>query len=321
MAKLSATDGAIALNNGMAPRKGDWMNKLIKLSAAVFLLLSVWAIAVSAQVRVMADDVTDTRRSDGFFSKLEVKLKIFGDGLSEAKAMRLKVSKAVDETGKDLIGEKTNEDEFEEIGSSSNESSELEVELKNPARRATAVEEISGTIELFTPRKDPAATVAIANALRLTGKPLINPALKAQGIEITLWTKEQFEAQKKIEEERMKKLAESKRKEAAAEMGEEMAAGLMKIFGGLFGAMSEMDENNIALRLDDKHSKVLSIEFEDAAGKPIRRNSRSTMGDNPQTIIFGFEQKMPATAKMKVYLMTPKSVVSVLFKVTNVPLP
>lgn len=286
------------------------------------ILLALFAclnIAAPAQVRVMADEVTDTRRSDGFFNKLEVKLKLMGDALAEAKAVRLKVNKAVDETGKDLIGEKTNDGEFKEIGS--DENPKLDVELKNPTRRATEVAEISGVIELFAPHKDPAATVTIAGALSLTGKPLTNPALRAQGVEITLWTKAQFEARKKVEEERMKKLAESKRKEAAAEMGEEMAAGLMKIFGGLFGAMSEMDENSIALRLDDKQSKVLSIEFEDAAGKPMRRNSRSTMGDNPQTIIFGFEQKLPATVKMKVYLMTPNSVVAFPFKVTNLPLP
>jgi len=287
---------------------------------SVFIVLICSAVVVPAQVRVMAGEVSDTRRSDGFFNKLEVKLKLMGDALAEAKAVRLKVNKAVDETGKDLIGEKTNDDEFEEIASS-DENPKLDVELKNPTRRATEVTEISGVIELYTPRKDPASTVTIAGALRLTGKPLVNPALRVQGVEITLWTKEQFEARKKAEEERMKKLAESKRKEAVAEMGEEMAAGLMKIFGGLFSAMSEMDENSIALRLDDKQSKVLSIEFEDAAGKPIRRNSRSTMGDNPQTIIFGFEQKLPATAKIKVYLMTPKSVVTVPFKVANVPLP
>jgi len=292
----------------------------VKLFVSIFFVLICAAGIVPAQVRVMAGEVSDTRRSDGFFNKLEVKLKLMGDALAEAKAVRLKVHKAVDETGKDLIGEKTNDDEFEEIASP-DENPKLDVELKNPTRRATEVSEISGVIELYTPRNDPTSTVTIAGALRLTGKPLVNPALRAQGVEITLWTKEQFEARKKAEEERMKKLAESKRKEAAAEMGEEMAAGLMKIFGGLFGAMSEMDENNIALRLDDKQSKVLSIEFEDAAGKPIRRNSRSTMGDNPKTIIFGFEQKLPATAKMKIYLMTPKSVVSVPFKVANVPLP
>lgn len=277
--------------------------------------------AAPAQVRVMADELSDTRRSDGFFNKLEVKLKLIGDTLAEAKAVRLKVNKAVDETGKDLIGEKTNGGGFEEIDSSSGENAKVSIELKNPTRRAAEVTEISGVIELFAPRKDPAATVTIPGALQLTGKPLVNPALRAQGVEITLWTKEQFEAQKKAEEERMKKLAESKRKEAAAEMGAEMAAGLMKIFGSLFSAMSEMDENSIALRLDDKQGKALSIEFEDATGKAIRSNGRSTMGDNPRTIIFSFERKLPPTAKLKIYLMTPKSVVSVPFKVVNLPLP
>lgn len=295
------------------------MNKVIWF----FGLCMVWACSAAlapAQVRVMVEEVSDTRRSDGFFNKLEVKLKLMGDSLAEAKGVRLKVNKAVDETGKDLIGEKTNEDELEEIGSSEG-NPKLTIELRNPMRRATEVTEISGVIELFVPRKDPAATVTIAGALAQTGKPVVHPALRAQSVEITLWTKEQFEARKKAEEERMKKLAESKRKEAAAEMGEELAAGLMKIFGGLFSAMSEMDENSIAFSLDDKQGRVLSLEFEDAAGKPIRRTGSSTMGDNPKTVIYSFEQKPPATAKLKLYLLTPKSLTTVPFKLANVPLP
>ncbi|MGE0129139.1 MAG: hypothetical protein AB7U82_13765 [Blastocatellales bacterium] len=297
------------------------MNKTIRLFAFSISVLASSAITASAQVRVMADEVSDTRRSDGFFNKLEIKLRLLGDALADAKATRVKVARAVDETGKDLISEKTNDDEFKEIGSSSESNPKIELELKNPARRATVVQEISGSIELFAPRRDPASTVTVTNALGGAGKLVVSPALRTHGIEVILWTKEQFEAQKKIEEARMRKEMESKRKEAAEKMGEEMVEGLMKIFGGLFDAMSEMDENSVAVRVDDKQSKLLAVEFESADGKKIPTQSRATMGAQPKTMIFSFEQKLPATAKMKLYLLTPKSVVAFPFKLTGVPLP
>jgi hypothetical protein len=121
------------------------MIKVLKFFTFTLFILLTSAAAVQAQVRVMADSVTDTRRSDGFFSKLEIKLKLIGDGLSDARAMRMKVARAVDETGKDLIPEKDREDKFEEIGSAGDGSPKFDLELKNPARRATVVEEISGS--------------------------------------------------------------------------------------------------------------------------------------------------------------------------------
>jgi hypothetical protein len=295
----------------------------VQPAVRVLCVLCVWiclAALAPAQVRVMADEVSDTRRSDGFFNKLEIKVKLLGDALAEARAVRLKVNRAVDATGRNLLGGKTNGGEFAEI-SSSGENPKLDIELKNPARRAVEVTEISGMLEIFSPQKDPAATVRIANALAQTGQPLAHAGLRAQGVALTLWTREQFEARKKEEEARLKQQAESKRDAATAELGEEMAAGLMKLFGGLFNVMSEMDENSIALQLDDKQSRVLAIEFEDAEGNPISRNSRSSMGDNPRTMIFGFEQKLPANAKLTLYLLTPKSLLRVPFKLANIPLP
>ena len=46
-----------------------------------------------------------------------------------------------------------------------------------------------------------------------------------------------------------------------------------------------------------------------------------SMGGQPKTMIFSFEQKLPATAKMKLYLLTSRSVVAFPFKLTGVPLP
>jgi hypothetical protein len=85
--------------------------------------------------------------------------------------------------------------------------------------------------------------------------------------------------------------------------------------------MTEMSENGIALQLTDPQKRIINVEFIDDSGKTISSQGRATMGDDPRTMIFDFEQKLPENAKLKVYLLTTGSVVKAPFKVTNVPLP
>ncbi|MGE0887546.1 MAG: hypothetical protein AB7P14_28835 [Blastocatellales bacterium] len=297
----------------------------MKLFTIAFLFIVGSGSTCLAQVRVMPADVKETRRTDGFFNKLEIELRLIGDALEQAKGIRVLVDKAVDETGKNLLNEEKQELEFKELDSDG-QSKKIDIELKNAARRAEVVSEISGTLEIFTPQKDPRSIITFPSVLKTTGKPLVNPSLKASGVEVVVWTKEQYEARRKAEEERIKKELEERRKKASQdelkeEFGDALADGLMKIFGGLFSAFSEIGENAVALQINDPQSKLISIEFESAAGKPIKRQSRMTMGSQPQTQVYEFEEKLPDTARIKVYLLTPKAVTKVPFKLTNVPLP
>lgn len=291
----------------------------------VLILLVVLSTSAIAQVRVMPAEVKETRRTDGFFNKLEIELKLIGDAMNEAKGIRVILDKAVDDTGRDLLNPEKKSDEFEDISSSFGNREKIDIEMKNASRQAATVQEISGRIELFIPKRDPKASLMFPGVLKATGKPLTSADLKAAGISITIWTKEQYEVRRKAEEARIKKEMEERKKKAAENPGDpsdEMLEGLMKIFGGLFSALTEMGENAVALQLSDKQGKLISIEFEDAAGKPISRQGRSTMGSkDDQTQILEFENKLPADARMRVYLLTPRSVVSTPFKLTNIPLP
>ncbi len=294
------------------------------LTSAIFLTFALGTTCL-AQVRVMPAEFRETRRSDGFFIKLEIELRLIGYALEQAKGIRVLVDKAVDDTGKNLINEEKRENEFKELDSD-RQNLKVDLELKNAARRAEVVQEISGTLEIFTPQKDPNASITLPGVLKTTGKTLVNPALKTSGIEIIVWTKEQYEARRKAEEEKIKKEFEERRKKASQEeqkeeFGDALADGLMKIFGGLFSAFSEMGENGIALQISDPQSKIISIEFESADGKPIKRQSRMTMGSQPQTQIYDFEEKLPDTVRIRIYQLTPRALTKVPFKLTNVPLP
>jgi len=294
------------------------------LIAAALALLAMPCVA-AAQVKVVAGDVKDTRRTDGFFSKLEIDLKFSGGPLVGAKGFRALLTRAVDDTSKSLISDKKSDIDFSEIDSD-DQVNKVGVELQNPTRKATTVKELSGTLEIFDPRKDPKAIVTLPNFQRGLGTPIVNPALKAAGIEITVWNKPIFDARKKAEEERLKKEVEAKTKKAGqtgslSDAAEAIGQGLMGIFGSLMSSFATMEENDIALSITDPQSKIVSVEFEDTTGKKINRGGRTTIGGNPKTMIIGFEAKIPPTARLRLFVLTPGSVVKTPFKLADIQLP
>jgi hypothetical protein len=290
----------------------------LALIAAVILTSTVLA-----QVKVAPGDLKESRRTDGFFNKLDVELKI--SGLASAKAVRVLVDNASDDTGKNLVGDRTASKDFKEVDSP-DEETKVEVELKNTERRATKLLEISGSIELFIPSRDPRATITLNNFQRDLGKPIANPALKAAGLEVTVWNKEMYEARKKAEEDRINKELEAKAKKAEksgdiADAAEALGQGLAAIFGSMFSSFGSMDPNDVAFYVKDPQSRLVAIEFEDAAGKKLERGSKMTIGGDPKTIIFGFEQKPPPTTRVKLFVLTPKSTTKTPFKLASIPLP
>ena len=60
--------------------------------------------AASGQdLRVSAGTIEDRRTTGKFFGGLEIELKLTGDDLADARAARVKLTKAQDESGRDLL--------------------------------------------------------------------------------------------------------------------------------------------------------------------------------------------------------------------------
>jgi hypothetical protein len=133
---------------------------------------------------VTAGTIEDRRTTGKFFGGLEIELKLTGDDLADAKAARVALKRAVDESGRDLLPEQKNGDDFQK--SSGSGAPDLKINLKNPARGASAIKEISGEIQLYTPSRDPAATVVIDRLLSRMDKPIDSAALKSQQIAVRL---------------------------------------------------------------------------------------------------------------------------------------
>jgi hypothetical protein len=156
-------------------------------------LLVAAAGLAQAEITVTVGDVSDQRSTGEFSARLEIKLLLSGAELADVKGMRLKVSSATDDTGKNLADEKIQRmfaDEFkpleEPFGAGPKKKGEFEaaIDLTNPERAAKTVK-LSGKLELMSPKADPTSVVT-ASLAKDAGKPLTNPAMKAAGVEITL---------------------------------------------------------------------------------------------------------------------------------------
>jgi len=236
-------------------------------------------------------------------------MKLFGDSLSDAKSMRAVVKTAVDDTGRNLINEKEGQkNEFEKLREWGNQNPQVTLKLKNPARKATTIKELTGEVQLFMPGNDPTATVTVENFQKTGGAPIASPALTAAGINITAYTQEQSDAAKKKQEE--------ERKKAKANVGEALSEAFGSMFSGGGGP------NDITVQITDPNQKIVDMEFQDAAGKKIKNNGSSSFGNgDKESKTFMFSSKLPDDARLVIYLATPKTLVSVLFSLKDVYLP
>ena len=156
------------------------------LLATVALALAAATARVDAQgaLRLVVDAVAESRHrsaSNEAEGRLTLQPKLEGDGLADAKAFRLRLATAVDATGRDVLPEEPEPSRWEERPSGPG----LWIVLASPARRAASVT-VSGTIELWTPSRDPGAEVTVPGALARPGSVLAAPGLRSAGLTLRL---------------------------------------------------------------------------------------------------------------------------------------
>lgn len=280
------------------------------------------ALALPAQdLRVSAGTIDDRRTTGQFFGGLEVELKLTGDDLADAKAARLLLTKAVDETGRDLLPEKRDDPDFQKSFGGS--LPDLKASLKNPARNAGALKEISGEVQLFIPGRDPASTVVVDKLATRMDKVVASPGLKTPKIEVRLVSPKAYRAEVKKGQAEMDKEMEKRRAEVekeAAAAGEDPKAvdALMELAKGLMGMMGDVGDNDLIFRIKDTESKLLEVEVTDKSGERISSQGSMTSGE---LRIMNFSQKLPADAKLRFLIKTKKSVVAAPFSLKDVALP
>ncbi len=267
--------------------------------------------AFAGDLNVSVSEVRDSRTTGQFFAGLEMKFKIMGDALLDAKGVKLTVAKATDDTGRDLIKkDESGGREFTKPDENRAGQVEIEAKMKNPARKASVVKEVSGEIFVFSPGRDPNAIASIPGFMAKAGRKIENNALKAGKVDLGIMTKKEFDQFK----EKQKKEVKAREGEIIKELGEAMAKALGELFGGLM----EVTENSVILNIADPDAKVVDIEFTEASGGQLRSGSSMRTGD---IRVFEFEKPVPRDAKLTVYLATSKALWKAPFKVHDIALP
>ena len=288
------------------------MKKIARFVFVALLALCSHALVAADSVHVQVGDIDDRRTTGKFFAGLELELKLIGDILGDAKAVRTLVKSATDDTGRSLLDEEDKKDaSFEDLRSSRNGSGgSVKLKLKNPARKAVAVKEVRGELQFFVPKNDPAANISVASIKEQSGKPIESPALKAAGIQVLLFDKAGYDA---------RKAKQSKEAEKSADENN-LAGALKGAFKGLFSGFMNVGENSLVLLVQDADAKLVGVEFQDAEGRKVRNNSSMTSGEkSEQTKIYDFNGKLPE--KLVLQILTPKSLVAVPLELKDVPLP
>jgi hypothetical protein len=275
------------------------------------LALSLLTTPLIAQVTIKR--VNDRRTSGKFFKELAISLELPKVKASDVTASRVLVTSATDNTGKSLVDPEKQEPRLESsYGMSMSDDNAapatVSLSLMNPERKATSVKEVRGEIELFMPSKDPNSVANIAKFLSFSGKPLNHKALKANGVEISLLSPAQIEAEKK-------KIGEAKRKEYAG-MGYE-GESLESAVSSSLEYTLRLDEGEHLLRIKDPNKRIQEISY--MAGTEAKRVSTSEEGDFVKFSMWG--EKVQPDWGLRISMKTPKNTIRQAFSLKDVPLP
>jgi hypothetical protein len=282
----------------------------------IVLSLVLASAAANAQqtIDVAVRQVND-RRTSGFFAQLVMSLELPKLQSSEVAASRVFVTSAVDDTGASLVGDSAEEPQFEMnsramMPDAPPMPASVSLTLENPRRKAMKVKEVKGEIELYMPGKDPNSVAEIPKFITQAGKALSHKALEANGVEISMVSPAQLEA-----ERRKKADAKKKEYEEMGFSGEDLANALKSFVESLMGFNSE---NDVYVRIKDPNKRIQEISYVDAAGE-VKLVSRSE--EDGMTTLSTWAGKPQPDWKMRVSMKTPKNVMRYAFALSDVPLP
>lgn len=141
-----------------------------------------------APLLTLPQSVTESRTSRGQGS-CSIRLAVVGDATEGALSATVTSLRGIDETGADVPASPRrarNAPRFElqsRLGSEAKIG--LNIELGMPARKASVLKRIEGTVELFKPTEKNGG-VAIVRITPRPGERVVSPALDAQGVVVTI---------------------------------------------------------------------------------------------------------------------------------------
>jgi hypothetical protein len=277
-------------------------------------LIAILILAAGAHAQQKLDyavKFVNDRRTNGSFAQLHITLEVANLKSSEVAGTRVVIARATDDLGNDLVDHEAApmmEMNPRLYTKETNGPATISLALKNPGRKAKTVKEVSGEVELFLPSKDPNSIAEVTGFMPQSGKPLAHKALKANGVEITVLTPKQIEAEKK-------KRMDAKRKEYAdAGYDEETIKSSVESEFESFAS----DESEVLAIVKDPNQRIQDVAYIDGDGKTQMVNMRIEDGI---ARLMSWSGRPQANWKMRVTMQTPKNLVRHPFTIANVALP
>ena len=248
---------------------------------------------------------------------MTVTLKLDGEDAAAVRSARPKVTRAVDDGGKNLteraVKMQRGNDGWQE--SRGDKAPTPELDLGSPSRKAKTIASLEGVLEVYLPSRDPAGSVKIDKIVERKDKPLAVPALASQKIQIQPLSKAGLEREKKQAEAKKAEAAKKKKADGAESAADALADTLTNMLEMLF---TTAGQNDLILKVADPGKKVFGFDLAAADGSPIQSYGTTDYGE--YRIVRMFEP-IPPTASLVVRLKTPRSFGEVPFALTNVKLP
>jgi len=295
-------------------------NRLAALGAVVALGAALPA-AGQSNAKVVLAEVVDDRISDKMMSGgLVLVMNLEGEGLEGVKSARFRLKEAKADTGQSLLDPKAKVPDFTDRNVNGGR---VQASLASPPREATSVR-VSGTAELFVPSRDPGSVVKVPGFLARLDKPAAAKGLKANGVELTVLSKEAYAAEQKKNRLDEKKIAliraegkERGMKDEEIDALVEMARAFEEMGGG------PLPENVLLLKIARPgYDKVQEIWVETAAGEKIESGGSQGSGREDAFLKqVEMREPLPKDAVLVVSLFTDKAIVSVPFEMKEVVLP
>lgn len=265
------------------------MQRYLVLSSLLSLALSSPALAIVPSIT----EIKDSRTTGQFFNECTIEITLVGDELADAYAIRTTVDAAIDDTGRDLRNLEKLSGAFEELSNFNR--GKVSLKLKNPARKAATIKDLSGRVDVYSVKADPASAVEIKSAIAQSGKALSAPALAQNQIEITIYTAADYAAKRQ------------------AEMASNpLTAGLRPMWG------SGGESGDVTFVIKDPKKRLVGYRFVDASGKPLETRGTMTINDI-KTVSYGVA--VPPDASLMIYVASDKAITSVPFSFSGVALP
>ncbi len=252
------------------------------------LLLAVLVSNLVFSQRMSISQVYEARSTgtSSFRNQTEIEISVSGDEVRKYKFARLAtLTKAEDDQGFDMIGEKTSSDYAEVSGNSAT----IRLELVNASRKAETIKELSGTVKLFAPTEANGGLVKIKNFGSQVNKDLLP---KDKELDVLFLTKESYELL--VNEDKAKRDAELKKQ--TKEM-QELAKGMMEIMDAF--SFHDWSYPQINLMIKGDYNKLVDVKVLMPDGTEINRNG-SSYTNNLKTYFFSEEIKPSYTMVLTV---------------------